>query len=64
MADREAERRVRGSYIVGGFFIAVGLCALVFDPMEISRRGLPMWLLGSALVLCGVGLIVAVRLRL
>ena len=53
-----------GGYPVAAFFAAVGACALVFGTDDVTATGSPVWLLGGGLVLCGVGLAVAVHRRL
>lgn len=64
MTDRGTSRNPSGAYVLAAVFIGFGLVTLVFDPTGLSRTGIPGWLLGSALVLVGIGLVAAARKRL
>ena len=47
-----------GAYVMAAVFAGLGLYILVTDLTGETRRGLPNWLAGGLLVICGVSIVV------
>jgi ABC-type transport system involved in cytochrome c biogenesis permease subunit len=50
-----------GTLIVGVFFLVAGLYILVFNWSQVTFRGVPGWLSGSILLVCGTATCVLSR---
>ncbi|WP_369069385.1 hypothetical protein [Kineococcus terrestris] len=51
-----------GLFASGAFFSLIGVAVFLFftdDLTDRSARGVPVWVIGALLLVCGIGLIVA-----
>ncbi|WP_369054861.1 hypothetical protein [Kineococcus terrestris] len=60
MSQQSEQSSRAGLFGPGAFFSLIGVAIFVFggDLSDLTPRGLPVWLIGALLLVCGTGLII------